>query len=106
MALVSIGHRVSGFFLFLCLPWAIFMLSQAVSTPVQFQALTICLSHPLVKMVNWLLLVACAYHVIAGARHLMMDMGWGESLSVARATAILVLFLLVVVMVLAGVWIW
>jgi len=47
-----------------------------------------------------------AYHVIAGVRHLLMDLGIGESLEGGKRGAISVLLLGVVAAALIGVWLW
>lgn len=106
MALVSISHRISGFFLFLALPWVFYMFSQSVSSAAQFASLLSCLMSPWAKVVNWLVLIAALHHVVAGVRHLLMDIGWGESLKAARASAYVVLLVLVLIVLLTGVWIW
>lgn len=58
------------------------------------------------KLVLWASLAALIYHLIAGVRHLIMDMGIGESLEGGRRGAIIVLVLSVVLILLAGVLIW
>ena len=54
----------------------------------------------------WLFLSAITYHVYAGVRHMTMDMGFGESLKVAKATSMLVIILGVISAVLWGWFLW
>jgi succinate dehydrogenase / fumarate reductase cytochrome b subunit len=65
-----------------------------------------CLTSPLAKLVTWGILSALLYHLVAGVRHLMMDMGIGESLEGGKLGSKIVIAVSVVVIVLAGVWIW
>ncbi len=46
------------------------------------------------------------YHVIAGIRHLIMDMGFGESLRAGRMSAVSIIALAVILAIFLGIWIW
>jgi len=106
MALVSIAHRVSGFFLFLVIPWCLYLLSCALDSSASFSSLLFFLRSPLVKLLNGLALAAVWFHVFAGFRHLLMDIGFGESLRAARITAYGVMVIWLLAVVLTGVWLW
>ncbi|MGE7959832.1 succinate dehydrogenase, cytochrome b556 subunit, partial [Pseudomonas sp. NPDC089530] len=58
------------------------------------------------KLVIWGILSALLYHLVAGVRHLIMDMGIGETLEGGKLGSKIVIAVSVVVIVLAGVWIW
>jgi succinate dehydrogenase / fumarate reductase cytochrome b subunit len=64
-----------------------------------------CLTSPLAKLVTWGL-SALLYHLVAGVRHLIMDMGIGETLEGGKLGSKIVIVISVVLIVLAGVWIW
>ena len=64
------------------------------------------LSSPLAKFVIWGLLSALLYHLVAGIRHLIMDMGIGETLEGGKLGSQIVLVISAIVIVLLGVWIW
>lgn len=51
-------------------------------------------------------LVALFYHLIAGIRHLFMDIGIGESLRSARISGGISLIITVFVAILLGGWLW
>jgi len=106
MALVSIAHRVTGLLLFLLIPWCLYLMSCALSSAAHFSALLLFLQRPWVQLIDWVLLAAVWFHVIAGFRHLLMDVGFGESLKAARTTAYVVMVVWLVAVVLTGVWIW
>ena len=82
------------------------MLDASLASEDSFLALRGILGEPLVQVVLWGVLAALAYHAVAGVRHLIMDLGIGESLEGGRTGAKLVLFFAVILMVLAGVWLW
>ena len=59
----------------LLMVWA---LDVSLSSQESFDALVALLNSAAVKAVLWVLLVVFSYHVLAGIRHLIMDMGVGE----------------------------
>ncbi len=106
MAIISILHRISGVLIFLALPILLCLLSHSLSAQSGFSdTLQLCHSG-FCKLFLWLVLVAVIYHLIAGCRHLIMDIGVGESIGAARFTAIFVLALVLILAIAAGVWIW
>lgn len=105
-AIVSILHRVSGVVLFAVVGVLLWALDMSLSSPEGFDAVAQCLTSPVAKLVLWACLAALAYHVVAGVRHLFMDMGIGESLEGGVLGARIVLATAVVLIVLAGVWLW
>ncbi len=103
-ALVSIAHRISGVLMFLLIPVALYQLHLLLSSSLVVGIV----SHEsfVLKLLIWVTLVATIYHVIAGVRHLIMDMGYGESFSAATKSAAVIFVLLVLSIVLVGVWVW
>ena len=57
-------------------------------------------------MFLWLVVSALLYHWVAGVRHLLMDIGVGETLRGGRFGAMAVAAISAVLIALAGVWIW
>ena len=103
-AIASILHRISGVALFLLTPlviwlWAQTLLSAAGSA--QVQALT---QSFWMKFLLWAFLSSLIYHLIAGVKHLFLDLGFGESIAAARLGAQLSLALFAVLAVLAALW--
>ena len=106
MAIISIMHRASGVLLFLLLPLQFYMLHESLTSKQSFDQLAILLTHPLMKFLVWAMVSAMLFHLIAGVRHLIMDIGFGESLQAGRNSAIIVLALTLIVLILTGVWLW
>jgi len=105
-AIVSILHRISGVILFAVVAVLLWTLDLSLSGEEGFAAVRECLASPVAKVVLWGCLAALAYHVVAGVRHLIMDLGIGESLEGGRLGAKLVMIIAVVLILLAGVWVW
>ena len=75
---VSILHRVSGVILFLAVALMLCVLDMSLASEQSFQSIKECLSSPISQIVIWSALAALAYHIVAGIRHLIMDLGVGE----------------------------
>ncbi|WP_237057593.1 succinate dehydrogenase, cytochrome b556 subunit [Microbulbifer sediminum] len=105
-ALVSILHRVSGVVLFAVVALLLYMLDASLSSEQGFADTAALFSSVPAKLLLWASLAALTYHLIAGVRHLLMDLGIGESLEGGRRGAVLVLVVSVIVILLTGVWLW
>lgn len=105
-AYTSILHRVSGVILFIGIAVLLCALDTSLSSEEGFGQVKAYMTAPLAKLVIWVLLSALLYHLVAGIRHLIMDMGIGETLESGKLGSILVLIVAAVLIVLAGVWIW
>ncbi|HCL85928.1 succinate dehydrogenase, cytochrome b556 subunit [Pulveribacter sp.] len=79
-ALVSILHRISGMIMFILLPFVIWMFDTSVSSEFSFARFTSAFAAGvgfvpgwLVKLVALALIWAYLHHLIAGLRHVWMD---------------------------------
>ena len=77
-AYASISHRVSGVLLFASSILMVWALDMSLESEESFDQLAVLLSGSLVKVILWAVLVVLTYHALAGIRHLIMDMGFGE----------------------------
>lgn len=103
---VSILHRISGAILFLLLPVLLWLLQfslQSAQSFAQFQSL---LSNPLAKLLLLALFWGYVHHLLAGLRHLFLDLHVGAQLETARASAMAVLAGGIVMTLALGVRIW
>jgi succinate dehydrogenase / fumarate reductase cytochrome b subunit len=105
-AIVSILHRLSGFFLFLIIPFMLWTLDFSLTSQDNFQSLHDNLVTPTAKVLILLLLSPCIYHFVAGIRHLLMDMELGVELKSGRIAAILTILITLLLIILTGVYIW
>ena len=88
------------------LGFMLYALGKSLGSEEGFADVKACLTSPLAKFVAWGLLSALLYHLVAGVRHLIMDMGIGETLEGGRLGSKIIIAVSVVLIVLAGVWIW
>ncbi|HRP94718.1 MAG TPA: succinate dehydrogenase, cytochrome b556 subunit [Rhodocyclaceae bacterium] len=86
-AVASILHRVAGVLLALTLPLLVFALERSVASEASYESLLDLAGGPLALIASSVLCWALAHHLLAGVRHLLMDVGVGASLAVARRTA-------------------
>ncbi len=105
-AITSILHRISGVFIFAGVGVLLWMLSESLSSAEGFARAAQWLDMPLVKLIVWAVVAGLIYHLVAGVKHLVMDLGIGETLSGAQTGARLVLIISIIAIVLAGVWLW
>jgi succinate dehydrogenase / fumarate reductase cytochrome b subunit len=104
-AIVSILHRVSGVFLFLLIP----LLLGALACSLQetgFAAQQAWANTLWAKLIFWVILMPFCYHLVAGIRHLLMDLQVGTRLKTARLTSVLTFVVTFVLIILTGIWLW
>ena len=105
-AWTSIAHRASGVFLFAGMAVLIWALDASLASPESFAELQDCLASPLAKLVIWAVVAGLIYHSVAGVKHLIMDLGVGETMEGGTLGAKVVVAVSIVLILLAGVWIW
>ena len=106
-AIISILHRITGVWLFISLPFVLQMLYKSLASLQSFAQLDLNLSdHWYARFLLWTVLAAASYHVLAGMRHMIMDLGIGDNFKTGKKTAWVVLILSAIVVVGQGVWLW
>lgn len=105
-AITSILHRISGIIVFVGMGFLLYGLDLSLSGESGFQAVATVMDSFIAKFIVWGTLAALAFHLVAGIRHLIMDLGIGETLEGARLGAKLTIAISVILIVLLGVWIW
>ncbi|MDO8438903.1 MAG: succinate dehydrogenase, cytochrome b556 subunit [Telluria sp.] len=100
--LVSILHRISGFGLFLLLPFLLYLFEQSVRSEMSFAYFKGILENPLVKLILLGLIWAYMQHFCAGVRHLFMDVHVGIEKDSSRQSAATVLVVSLALTALAG----
>ncbi|WP_119328693.1 succinate dehydrogenase, cytochrome b556 subunit [Cysteiniphilum halobium] len=105
-AISSIIHRITGVLMVVLLPFLLWGFSLSMRCGSDFYYVQNLLVHSAWSIVVWIFISAVSYHVIAGIRHLIMDLGFGEEMCVAQASSIVVLVLGVLVTIFWGLWLW
>jgi len=107
MAIASILHRISGLVLFLLLPIMLYFLKLSLASSASFESLQILITECVwCKLVIFAFTSAWIYHLLAGIRHLFMDMGLGETLVAAQRSALVVIGLSAVGSLFFGACLW
>lgn len=88
------------------MPFMLFILAKSLQSEDSFSQTKVLLTNPYIKVLLWSFSVALIYHVLAGLRHLLMDIGIGEHLKQGRQSANLVIILAVILAIFLGIWIW
>ncbi len=101
-ALTSITHRISGIVLFVGIGFALYGLDVSLASESGFADLQAMMASPIGKFITWGLVSALAYHLVAGTKHLMMDLGIGETLEGGQRGAKLVILFSTALILLAG----
>jgi succinate dehydrogenase / fumarate reductase cytochrome b subunit len=98
--IVSILHRISGAIMFLLLPFIVWMFDTSVSSEISFAKFSAAFNIGLGFVPGWLIkLVALAiiwsylHHIIAGLRHLYMDMCHAVTKEFGESSAVITLAL-------------
>ncbi len=104
-ALTSIAHRISGVVLFVGIAFALYALDVSLASDAGFGELKEMMASPFSKFVIWGLLSALAFHFVAGIKHLLLDMGVGETLEGAAYASKVVIVLSAILIFLAAAWV-
>ena len=105
-AISSILHRISGAFIFVGIAFLLYILELSLRSESGFALVLELLDHFLVKLFAWAILAGLLFHLIAGFKHLLMDLGIGESFEAGLLGARLVFAVSIIAAAVAGVWIW
>ncbi len=99
-------HRASGALLIAGVAVLLWLLDQSLASPEGFEQARQALQSPLAKFILWVVVSALAYHPCAGVKHLVMDMGIGETMEGGVLGAKVVIATSALLIILAGLWIW
>ena len=98
--IVSILHRISGAIMFLLLPFIIWMFDMSVSSEISFAKFSAAFNIGLgfvpgwfIKLVALGLIWSYLHHIIAGLRHLYMDMCHAVTKEFGKSSAVITLAL-------------
>ncbi|MDT7524675.1 MULTISPECIES: succinate dehydrogenase, cytochrome b556 subunit [Idiomarinaceae] len=105
-AISSILHRVSGVIMLGGVGFLVWALATSLQSAEGFALVQDLLTGFVAKFIAWGILTALGYHLLAGVRHMVMDLGHWEELDSGRISAQAVFVLAILVSILVGVWLW
>jgi len=106
MAIASIMHRISGVLLYLFIPFLLWLFAQSLASKAAFANAQAIVTSSFGKFFIWIMLSGLVYHLIAGIRHMVMDLGFGEGLSCGRWSARIVIAISAVFILIIGCYLW
>jgi len=88
--IASIGHRISGVLMFLSIPLLAWLFGLSLENAQGFQQARQHLHSIPIMLLSVLLVWSLSHHLLAGIRHLLLDVGIGLDKATARLSAWLV----------------
>ena len=104
--ILSILHRATGAFLVLLLPFALYILDRSLQDPTAFTEIAAYLMSIEGRIGLLIMVWAFAQHFMSGIRHLLLDVGIGDSKATARLNAWLAFAASGFIVILTGVCLW
>ena len=102
----SILHRISGVIMVFAIGILLLTLSTSLSSAEGFASIQECLDGFFFKFIIFGCLSALTFHILAGVRHLCMDLGYFEELVSGNISAKLIMIIWLAVSAVIGVWLW
>ncbi len=103
-AIVSILHRITGILLFAGIAFALYVLQVSLSSEQGFNEIKSALTSPLCLVITTTLIAVLLFHFIAGIKHLLMDLGIGETLEGGVFASRVVLLSVAILVFMVGIW--
>lgn len=105
-AKISILHRITGFLLFLSIPFILYVLHKSLISPDFYTAFYAVATSGVIKVVYLILIFAFIYHMCAGIRFLLLDVHVGVEIKTAKKTAWVTILASIVLTIVLGALIW
>ena len=105
-AIASILHRLSGVALFFIIPLILYTLDGSLSSADRFMQIKSVLMSDVGRAGVFVSLASMIYHMLAGFRHIMMDLGICESKKCAKFSASIVIGVSCVLVAYVGYRLW
>ena len=105
-ALVSISHRITGVVLFVGVAFGLYALEIGLSSPQGFAEAQALVKEPLPTIIFLGLIFVLVFHIVAGIKHLLLDMHIGDSLKAAQTNAVVIIVVSLVATLGLGVALW
>ena len=90
-AIMSVGHRAAGVFLFLLIPYVLYLLQLSLHNEADFLSVKAQLQNPLFKLFSFIVLWSLVHHLLAGIRYFLLDFDVGIEKQIAQKSALMVM---------------
>ena len=105
-AVASALHRISGVLIFVSVGFLLWLLSLSLSSPSGFLQAVEIVDNFFAKFILWWVWTVLIYHILAGIRHMVMDVGLCDEIESARTTAKVTIVTTAVLSLIAGSLVW
>jgi succinate dehydrogenase / fumarate reductase cytochrome b subunit len=105
-SIISILHRITGVILFVGLAFLLYWLDLSLNSEEGFQRVSDLLDGFIAWLILWGISAGLIFHFVAGIRHLLMDMGIGETLEGGRLSSKITIGVSIALILLTGIWLW
>jgi len=105
-AKASILHRVSGVAMIFAIGILLWTLSLSLSSAEGFSEVKALIDGLFFKFIIFGIIAAISYHLLAGIRHLLMDVGYFEEKTSGNASANFIMAIWIIFIAVVGVWLW
>ncbi len=105
VAMASIMHRLSGVLVFILIPALLYMAQLSLESEAGFINMKEIFASLPVRLLVWVGLSGLLFHLFAGIKHLLADIGVAEGLQSGRVAAWLAIASSAISIVLAFVWV-
>ncbi len=105
-AYTSIIHRISGVILFVAIAFLLYGLDLSLESESGFNSLKQLMQGFFAKLIVWGIVSALLYHLVAGIKHLLMDIGIGEEKESGILGAKITIVVSAILIIIAGIVIW
>ena len=102
-AVLSILHRITGVIIFFGVPFLLWLLQQSLSSPMGYAEVQNFIGSGFWRLAFFGIVWAFAYHIMAGIKHLFMDVGYAETPEGAKVAATLIVLGNIIVLIFLGV---
>jgi len=85
--IASIGHRISGVLMFLSIPFIAWEFGRSLESEQSFREVQDCLQSTPVVLLSLILAWSLSHHLLAGVRHLFLDVEIGVDKKCANLSA-------------------
>ena len=103
-AIVSIIHRITGIVLFAGIAFALYVLQVSLSSEQGFNGIKSAMTSPFCLVITIVLLAVLSFHFVAGIKHLLMDLGIGDTLKGGVFASRVVFLIFAILVSLAVIW--
>ncbi len=105
-AKASILHRVTGVAMFIAMAFVVWAWAESLSSEAGFNNVSEIMTSFIAKFIAWGTMVVLSYHLLAGIRHMFMDLGHFEEIESGNNSANFIMVVWIIVSIAAGAWLW